>query len=61
MKSSTGLTEQQLPFEEKRGFRPDRRIRDERRAGRDPKYMGEVRRYIIDRRMGTEDRRKPEK
>lgn len=44
-------------FEEKRGLRHDRRIREERRAGRDPYYLGEVRRFIIDRRMGTEDRR----
>ena len=60
MKCSTAIEDQSLPLEEKRGFRPDRRIREERRAGRDPYYMGEVRRYIIDRRMGPEDRRESE-
>lgn len=50
-----------LPFDEKRGIRQDRRIREERRRGRDPMYQGEVRRYIIDRRMGPEDRRQLDK
>lgn len=45
------------PFEEKRGLRQDRRVREDRRKGRNPMYLGEVRRHIIDRRMGPEDRR----
>lgn len=47
----------EMPYIEKRGIRQDRRIRDERRTGINPFYMGEVRRFLIDRRIGYIDRR----
>lgn len=47
----------EIPFIEKRGLRQDRRIREDRRGGINPFYVGEVRRFLIDRRMGRIDRR----